>query len=75
MKEETLGKALKNLKEKGFVLDEDMELILKSIYKYACNAGIRHGSADPVAATEEDAVFIMVISAAGINYLNALRQM
>ena len=73
VKSETLGKAINQLKSKGVTFDQDMEEIIKKVYKYACNAGIRHGGAESVEATEEDALLIMVISAAVIKYLNSLR--
>ena len=71
---ETLGRAIAELENKGIVFDEDMKALIKKIYGYACNAGIRHGGTDPVTATEEDAILLLVISAAGIDYLNTLRK-
>lgn len=70
---DTLGKAISELENKGIVFDQDMKALIKKIYAYACNAGIRHGGTTPVVATEADAILVMVISAAAINYLNTLR--
>lgn len=69
----TLGKAIKELEKKGIIFDKDMKAIIDAVYVYACNAGLRHGGMNSITATEEDAIFIMVISAAAINYLNELR--
>ena len=71
---DTLGRAMNELEQKGVVFDEDMKAVIKSIYTYACNAGIRHGGVETVIATEEDAILILVISAAAINYLNIIRK-
>ena len=73
VKENTLGKAIEALESKGVVFDEDMKVLIKKVYSYACNAGIRHGGSNPTVATEDDAILILVITAAEINYLNALR--
>lgn len=70
----TLGKAMTELEKNGIVFDPDMRALIKKIYTYACNAGIRHGGTEPVVATEEDAILLLVVSAAGINYLNTLRK-
>ena len=70
---DTLGKAISELENAGVAFDQDMKALIKKIYAYACNAGIRHGGTAPVVATENDAVLIMVITAAMINYLNRLR--
>lgn len=71
--DDTLGKAINKLEDKGVVFDKDMKTIIKSIYTFASNAGIRHGGTEPTIATEEDAILVMVICAAAINYLNSLR--
>lgn len=73
VKENTLGKAIDALESKGIVFDEDMKMLIKKVYAYACNAGIRHGGTNPTVATEDDAILVLVITAAEINYLNALR--
>ena len=70
--EETLGRALKQLKTKGVEIEEDLDTLLRNAYKYACNAGLRHGGSKSVKASENDAVFFLVIAAACINYLNAI---
>lgn len=72
--EETLGRAITKLENKGVVIEERMKNLIKNTYKYACNAGIRHGGTAPVVATEADAILVLVISAAAINYLNSLRK-
>lgn len=69
----TLGRAIGKLESKGVVIEDRMKGLIKSIYHYACNAGIRHGGATTVVTTEADAILVLVISAAAINYLNALR--
>lgn len=71
--ENTLGKAISELESNGVVFDEDMKAIIKKLYNYACNSGIRHGGTNPVIAKEEDAILVLVISAAAINYLNYYR--
>lgn len=71
--EETLSKAINKLENTGVAIEERMKNLIKTTYKYACNAGIRHGGTTPVVATEADAILVLVISAAAINYLNALR--
>ena len=70
--EETLGRALNALTRKGVSIDSRMMELIKTTYKYVCNSGIRHGGTDLVIATEEDAVFTLVICAAAINYLNTV---
>ncbi len=71
---DTLGKAINQLEKKGIVFDQDMKSLIKSIYAVACNAGIRHGGTNPITASEEEAILVLVVSAAAINYLNVLRQ-
>lgn len=71
--QDTLGKAINALKGKGIALDCRMENLIKSTYSYACTAGIRHGGTTPIVAKEADAIYILVLSAAEINYLNAQR--
>ena len=73
LSEETLGRAITRLENNGVFIDERMKNLIKNTYKYACNAGIRHGGTAPVVATEADSILILVISAAAINYLNTLR--
>ena len=72
--EETLGRAITKLENNGVVIEERMKNLIKNTYKYACNAGIRHGGTTPVVATEADAILVLVISAAAINYLNGFRK-
>lgn len=69
----TLGQAIKNLEDNGILFDEDMKNIIKSVYKYACNAGIRHGGVTPINASKNDAQYILTICSVCINYLNTLR--
>ena len=71
--ENTLGKAITELESNGVVFNDDMKAIIKKLYSYACNSGIRHGGTNPVIAKEEDAILVLVISAAAINYLNYYR--
>ena len=68
---DTLGKAITEMKNSGYNIDSDFEEVLRKTYKYACNAGIRHGGENPVAASEKDALFVLSICAASINYLNS----
>ena len=70
VQDNTLGKALKKLEEKGIATDEDLNALIRKIYDYACNAGIRHGGTEPVTATEDEAIFVLVTCAATINYIN-----
>lgn len=69
---DTLGRAINGLESKDIFIDEDMRVLIKGIYRYACNAGIRHGGTEPITANEEDAILILVLSAAAINYLSRL---
>ena len=69
----TLSRAINELENNGIVFDQDMKAIIKAVYNYACNAGIRHGGTEPISATEEDAILVMVICATTINYLNSQR--
>lgn len=70
----TLGKALSQLEDKGVIIDEDMDTLLRKIYGYVCNAGVRHGgdNKDTIIATENDAILLLVLCAACINYINNL---
>jgi len=67
---DTLGRAITQMKNNGYSIDSDFEEVLRKTYGYACNAGIRHGGENPVIASEKDALFILSICAASINYLN-----
>ena len=66
-----LGKAISTMKKHGAEIDSNFEMLLTKIYAYASKSGIRHGGNNPVQASEEDAVFVMVICAALINYMNS----
>ena len=69
IKEETLGKAITNMKKKGVQFDIDLEEIIRKIYKYACNSGIRHGGTEQIKATEPEAIFVLTLCSSTINYL------
>lgn len=72
--EDTLGRAISKLESNRIIIDERLVNVSKDIYKYACNSGIRHGGVDSTVASENDAVYILVLCAACINYLNYLYQ-
>lgn len=67
-----MGKAINKLHDNGIIINERLINITKTIYKYACNDGIRHGGINLVIASENDAIYILVLCAACINYLNYL---
>ena len=68
---DTLGRAITQMKNNGYDIDSDFEEVLRKTYKYACNAGIRHGGENPVSASEKDALFVLSVCASCINYMNS----
>ena len=68
--DDTLGKALKKLKDKGIEIHNSLEEAFKKLYGYTSDAdGIRHGGIDFTNASEEDAKYMLVSCSAFINYL------
>lgn len=70
--ESTLDRALKNLENKGVVLNPRMKEGLKNLYFYTNDGstGIRHALMDDAnAPTADDAIFMLVSCSAFVNYL------
>jgi len=68
---DTLSNAIKKLKDNGVHIHKAMEKALLSLYGYTSDeSGIRHAGMDFVAASFEDAKFMLVICSAFINYLS-----
>lgn len=66
----TLGKAIKQLKNKGIHIHSALETAFSSLYGYTSDEnGIRHGGIDFTNAPSEDAKYMLVICSAFINYL------
>ena len=69
-KNDTLGKTIKHLKDNGVHIHPAMESAFSSLYGYTSDEdGIRHGGADFVNATSEDAKYMLVSCSAFVNYL------
>lgn len=67
---DTLGKALKKLKDNGIELHSSMEEAFRKLYGYTSDAGgIRHGCIDFTNANEEDAKYMLISCSAFVNYL------
>lgn len=67
---DTLGKALKKLKDNGIDIHPSLEASFNKLYGYTCDAGlIRHGSKEVATIHEEDARFILITCSAFVNYL------
>lgn len=70
--ESTLDKALKNIENKGVVLNQRMKEGLKNLYFYTNDGstGIRHALMDDAnAPTADEAIFMLVSCSAFVNYL------
>lgn len=69
-KGETLGKAIKKLKERGIEMPPALEAAYLKLYGYTCDAGgVRHGSITMANVYEEDAKYMVVSCSAFVNYL------
>ena len=67
---DTLGKALKKLKDNGIEIHNSLEEAFRKLYGYTSDThGIRHGGIDFTNASEEDAKYMLVSCSAFINYL------
>ena len=66
----TLGKTIKQLKDKGVHIHQSLESAFSSMYGYTSDEnGIRHGSIDFQEAHAEDAKYMLVSCSAFVNYL------
>lgn len=67
---DTLGKALKKLKDNGIEIHNSLEEAFRKLYGYTSDThSIRHGGIDFKNASEEDAKYMLVSCSAFINYL------
>lgn len=69
-KDQTLNKAIADLKNKGVHIHPCLENAFKQLYSYTSDEkGIRHAGIDFVSAPAEDAKFMLISCSAFINYL------
>lgn len=72
--EETLGKALKKLEDKGIILQSQLKAVMEKLYVYTNqpDTGIRHALMDTdgtYVPTKDEAYFMLISCSAFINYL------
>ena len=70
-KKDTLGQALTYYEKTPNGTNEDKNLIsaIRSLYKFSCNAGMRHGGTEYLETTDAEARLYLVVSSAISNYL------
>lgn len=69
-KNQTLNKAIADIKNNGVHIHPCMENAFKQLYSYTCDEkGIRHAGIDFVSAPAEDAKYMLISCSAFINYL------
>lgn len=69
-KDQTLNKAIADLKNKGVHIHPCLENAFKQLYSYTCDEkGIRHAGIEFVSAPAEDAKYMLISCSAFINYL------
>lgn len=69
-KNETLNKAIENLKKKGIHIHPSLEQAFVKLYAYTCDEkGIRHAGIEFVNAPAEDAKYMLVSCSAFVSYL------
>lgn len=69
-KNDSLGKALKNLENNGIKIHSSMKIAFEKLYGYTSDAdGIRHGGKDFTNVNEEEAKYMLISCSAFVNYL------
>lgn len=69
-KNDTLGRALNHyVATNGANEDEHLITAIKNLYKFSCNAGMRHGGTEYIETTDAEARLYLVVSSAISNYL------
>lgn len=69
-KDQTLNKAIADLKNKGVHIHPCLENAFKQLYSFTCDEkGIRHAGIDFVSAPAEDAKYMLITCSAFVNYL------
>ena len=69
-KDQTLNRAIADLKNKGVHIHPCLENAFKQLYSFTCDEkGIRHAGIDFVSAPAEDAKYMLISCSAFVNYL------